>query len=190
MKENTRQKLIDITYEEVFTHGYQGASLAEILKKTSVHKVSMYHYFKNKKEMALIAIKEKIHERFFTRYSGILELEDGVIDALFKGLKDTSKRDFKRGCPIANLVQEMSNIDEDFNITMKLIYQKFRDFFQQALDQAVLNKEIKECDTTKVALYITAVIEGGLLAVKASGDEQDYLDTIEILEDYFKSIKL
>lgn len=64
MEQNTRQKLIDATYEEVYSHGYQGAALADILSNAGVHKGSMYHFFPNKKEMALSAIKEKIAHRF------------------------------------------------------------------------------------------------------------------------------
>jgi TetR/AcrR family transcriptional regulator, transcriptional repressor for nem operon len=190
MKEDTRQKLIDITYEEVFTHGYQGASLAEILKKAGVHKGSMYHYFTNKKQMALSAINEKIHERFFERYNYILEQKKDFIETFIKGLKDTSKRDFKRGCPIANVVQEMSNIDEEFNITMQAIYSKFRKYFKTILDKAIEAQEIKKCDTTKIALYISAVLEGAILAAKASGNPQDYLDTIEMLEEYLVGLKI
>lgn len=189
MKENTRQKLIDATYEEVYSKGYQGASLSDILKKAGVHKGSMYHYFKNKKEMTLTAINEKMDARFFERYGMILNLESNFLETLFVGLKDTSKRDFKRGCPIANLVQEMSNIDEDFNQTMSNIYSKFRKFYKQILDKAIKINEIKECDTAKVAQYMTSTLQGAILTAKASGKEKDYLDTIEMLEEYLNSLK-
>ena len=46
---DTRQKLIDITYDEIYEKGYQAASLSEILSKAQVHKGSMYYFFKNKK---------------------------------------------------------------------------------------------------------------------------------------------
>jgi len=49
--ENTREKLIEATYEEVYSHGYQGASLSNILSNANVHKGSMYHFFKNKKNL-------------------------------------------------------------------------------------------------------------------------------------------
>lgn len=190
MKENTRQKLIDVTYEEIYSNGYQGSSLSEILKKAEVHKGSMYHYFKNKKDMALISIEEKLKARFFDKYAGIIEMDSNFIDTLFDSLKDTSTRDFKRGCPVANIVQEMSNIDEDFNKTMKDIYGNLREYFIKILDKAIQNKEIKECDSSKIALFISSTLEGAILAAKASGDEKDYLETIEVLEDYIYTLKI
>ena len=68
-KNDTRQRLIDVTYEEVYEKGYQAASLSEILSKAQVHKGSMYYYFANKKEMALTASKEKMENRFSRLYS-------------------------------------------------------------------------------------------------------------------------
>ncbi len=186
MKENTRQKLIDATFEEVFSHGYQGAALADILKNAGVHKGSMYHYFGSKKEMALVAIQEKVSARNLAKYSKILEQKSGYLDSLISSVKDISVRDFKRGCPIANIVQEMSNLDEDFNTVMKSIYEEFRKYIRDILEKAIEAKEMKRCDTKKIALYITSTLEGAILSAKASGNAQDYVDTVEILEEHLR----
>ncbi len=189
MNKTTRQKLIDITFEEIYSYGYQGASLADILKKSNVHKGSMYHYFKNKKEMCLVAIAEKMDERFFEKYGEILQLQSGFLKELIEGFKDTSQKDFQRGCPIANIVQEMSNIDEDFNKLMKQVYSKFRGYIKKILDKAIETNEIKNCNSSQLALYITAILEGAILATKASGNIKDYSDTILLLEEYLNSLK-
>ena len=183
----TRQKLIDITYDEIYEKGYQGASLSEILSKAQVHKGSMYYFFANKKEMAMTALKEKMSERFTKRYATILANESNILDELFKVLKNTSLRDFKKGCPLANIVQEMSNLDVDFDTMSKGFYEDFRGIIKEILDKAILLKELKDCDTQKLALYITVVVEGAILATKATGNEKDYLDSIECLQEYIRS---
>jgi len=187
MKETTRQKLIDATYEAVYTHGYQGAALADILAEAGVHKGSMYHFFANKKEMALAAVKEKIAERFGTRYRAIAKSDGPYLEQFFAGLRDLSARDFKRGCPVANIVQEMSNIDEDFNALMKTIYAAFRLNVKRIFDRAVEAGELKACDTMKLALFTTVAFEGAILAAKASGETQDYVDSVEMLIGYIQS---
>lgn len=189
MEKNTRKNLIDSTFDEIYQKGYQGASLTTILKNAKVHKGSMYHFFENKKEMALVSIKEKIYERFVQRYSSIIALESGYLEAFIKSIKDTTNRDFNKGCPIANIVQEMSNIDEDFKVLMEEIYQTFRKNIKDILDLAIKKDEMKECDTTKLALYIASTIEGAILSAKASGNIQDYLDVIDILSSYIISFK-
>lgn len=189
MEKNTRKNLIDSTFDEIYQKGYQGASLTTILKNAKVHKGSMYHFFENKKEMALVSIKEKIYERFVQRYSSIIALESGYLEAFIKSIKDTTNRDFNKGCPIANIVQEMSNIDEDFKVLMEEIYQTFRKNIKDILDLAIKKDEMKECDTTKLALYIASTIEGAILSAKATGNIQDYLDVIDILSSYIISFK-
>ncbi len=184
---DTRQKLIDITYDEIYEKGYQGASLSEILSKAQVHKGSMYYFFKNKKEMALSALKEKMKDRFTKRYATILTYESNILDELFKVLNDISLRDFKKGCPLANIVQEMSNLDVDFDAMSKGFYEDLKKCFKDILDKAILLKELKSCDTQKLALYITVVVEGAILATKATGNEKDYLDSIECLQEYIRS---
>lgn len=189
MEKNTRKNLIDSTFDEIYQKGYQGASLTTILKNAKVHKGSMYHFFENKKEMALVSIKEKIYERFVQRYSSIIALESGYLEAFIKSIKDTTNRDFNKGCPIANIVQEMSNIDEDFKVLMEEIYQTFRKNIKDILDLAIKKDEMKECDTTKLALYIVSTIEGAILSAKATGNIQDYIDVIDILSSYILSFK-
>jgi TetR/AcrR family transcriptional regulator, transcriptional repressor for nem operon len=189
MEKNTRKDLIDSAFNEIYTKGYQGASLTTILKNAKVHKGSMYHFFENKKDMALICIKEKIYERFVQRYSLILALESGYLEAFIEGIKDTSQRDFNKGCPIANIVQEMSNIDEDFKVLMENIYQSFRKNIKDILDIAIDKNEMKECDTTKLALYIASTLEGAILSTKATQNIQDYVDVVDILSSYIMSFK-
>lgn len=189
MENNTRKNLIDSAFSEIYSNGYQGASLTTILKNAKVHKGSMYHFFENKKDMALICIKEKIYERFVQRYSLILALESGYLEAFIAGIKDTSQRDFNKGCPIANIVQEMSNIDEDFKVLMEEIYQSFRKNIKDILDISIQKNEMKECDTTKLALYIASTLEGAILSAKATGNIQDYVDVVDILSSYIMSFK-
>ena len=184
---DTRQKLIDITYDEIYEKGYQAASLSEILSKAQVHKGSMYYFFANKKEMAMCALEEKMSDRFTKRYATILAYESNILDELFKVLNDISLRDFKKGCPLANIVQEMSNLDEDFDAMSKGFYEDFRGIIKDILDKAILLKELKSCDTQKLSMYITVVIEGGILASKATGNGKDYLDSIECLQEYIRS---
>lgn len=184
--ETTREKLINATFDEVYSHGFQGASLGDILAKAGVHKGSMYHFFTNKKEMALHAIEETILKKFDERYGYIDTCSKGVLKSFFERLRDTSTRDFKRGCPIANVVQEMSNIDEEFNTLMKSIYGAFRSNVKAIFDKAVEVGELKPCNTTKLALFTTSTLEGAILSAKATGNVQDYVDVVEELIEHIE----
>ena len=186
MEITTRDRLIKAAFEEIFSHGYQGASLSTILSTAGVHKGSMYHFFANKKEMALAAIEETILNKNLEKYSYVKTATSGLLETFYSRLRDTSVRDFKRGYPIANVVQEMSNIDEDFNVLMKSIYGAFRSNIKSILDKAIEVGEMKPCDTTKLALFITSTVEGAILAAKATGNVQDYVDVVEELIEHIE----
>lgn len=184
---NTRERLIDAAFAEIHERGYQGAALTDILAKAGVHKGSMYHFFANKKEMALAALHDKIHARFSMKYDSIAALESGYLDRFFETVRNTELIDFRRGCPIANIVQEMSNLDADFDKLMKSLYVKFRQGIKDIFDKAVKAKEMKKCDTTRLALFAAATLEGAILSAKASGDVNDYIVPIEEMINYIKS---
>ncbi len=71
-KKDTKDLLLEITFDEVYTYGYQGASVLKILEKAGLNKGSLYHYFKNKKELVLAAIDIKSEEIFGQKYKDVL----------------------------------------------------------------------------------------------------------------------
>jgi TetR/AcrR family transcriptional repressor of nem operon len=83
----------------------------------------------------------------------------------------------------------MSNIDEDFDRTLKVIYAQFRKVLKSIYDAAVVAGEMKVCDTRKLALFSVALLEGAILSAKASGNSQDYFDSVEMLISYIESYK-
>lgn len=56
-KPTSRDKLLDVTFEEVYRFGYCGAGTATILKKAGVPRGSMYHHFSSKKVMVMAMIE-------------------------------------------------------------------------------------------------------------------------------------
>ncbi|OQX07809.1 MAG: TetR family transcriptional regulator [Desulfobulbaceae bacterium A2] len=185
----TRERLIDAAYEELYSKGYQGAALADILRVAGVHKGSLYHFFAGKKDLAITAISERMAQRFAARYGTIAARGNDYVAALIDVLRDTSLRDFRRGCPLANLVQEMSNLDEDFDRALKAIYADYRATIRDILERAVAAGELRPCDTARLATFITVVTEGAILAAKASGEIEDYSGSIEELARSLAALK-
>jgi TetR/AcrR family transcriptional repressor of nem operon len=81
----------------------------------------------------------------------------------------------------------MSNVDPDFNALMKSIYETFRMNIKTILDKAVQNKELKNCNTEKLALFIASALEGAILAAKATGNECDYTDVVDEIIEYMET---
>ncbi len=186
----TQEKLLQATFEEVYQNGYHGTGLSAILKKANVNKGSMYHLYKSKKELMLDVIEKIIKYNISEKYDTLLTIEKNIIDELLLIIKDTSKFNFIQGCPLNNLIQELSPSDKEFKIALESVYLHFEDIIRIALDKAILLNEIKQCDTKELSMFIVALIEGALITAKKSQNKQNYLIVINQLELQLKNLQL
>ena len=188
---NSRDKLLKVAFEEIFQNGYHATSVDKILKKASMNKGSMYHFFKSKKELILAIIEVHVDEYIQKKYGVILKSEENMIEAIMSVLRNKPLYNFIYGCRLNNLVHELSNQDKDFKIALEKSYFKFEAIFQEALDRAVENGEIKkDTDTKAVGMFILATIQGGLTTAKKSSDSKYYDICIEQLHNYLNLLKV
>ena len=186
---NPREKLLEVAFDEIYHNGYNGTSIDKILKKASMNKGSMYHFFKSKKELALAVIEEKLNEHIENRYTSLLCCEKNICDELIKAIKVKENYNFAFGCKLNNLMQELSPIDNDFKIALEKVYLKFENTFEKILTKAVLKGEIKHDDTKALSMYIVASIEGCLGTAKKSQDGNCFASCISQLELFLNSLK-
>lgn len=186
-KKDTKDLLLEITFEEVYTYGYQGASVLKILEKAGLNKGSLYHYFKNKKEMVLAAIDIKSKEIFGQKYESIVNGDAPYLDNFENMLINSYDLISQRGCPLANLIQEMSNHDKDFETLLKNKYDGLRNIIENILIKAIENNEFTTKDTKNLSLFILSCIEGNILTAKAFKDKSIYEKNIKDLFHYLKN---
>jgi TetR/AcrR family transcriptional regulator, transcriptional repressor for nem operon len=186
-KKDTKNLLLEITFDEVYTYGYQGASVLKILEKAGLNKGSLYHYFKSKKELVLAAIDIKSEEKFGQHYESIVNGEIPYLENFEKMLIESYDLICHKGCPLANLIQEMSNNDEDFEILLKNKYDGLRNIIENIIIKAIDNNELSTTDTKELSLFILSCIEGNILTAKAFKDRNIYEKHIKYLFDYLKT---
>lgn len=116
-KQPTREKLLDITFDEVYIHGYTATSVDTILKKAGIPKGSMYHHFKGKKELVLAMVQERLFPKMALFFD--FEPKEGmsVIDTLRNTFAGMSKNRplITYGCPLYRLMVELSPVDDEFD---------------------------------------------------------------------------
>lgn len=188
---NSKDKLLQVSFDEIYQNGYFGTSVDKILKKASMNKGSMYHFFKSKKELILAVIDVHIDDYIQTKYGVILESHENMIDAIMNVLTNKPSYNFCYGCRLNNLVIELSNQDEDFKKALEISYFKFESIFEEALKRAINNGEIKkETDPKAVGMFIVASIQGALTTAKKSQDSQYYDTCITQLNNYLNFLKI
>jgi TetR/AcrR family transcriptional repressor of nem operon len=114
----TRQKLLDAAFCEIHRQGFQAASIANILQDTGLTKGALYHHFPTKRDLGLAVVDEVIHGRLEERIFRRLRDSERPVQALLQVIGDMAQnRDpayVTLGCPLNNLMQEMSPLDAGF----------------------------------------------------------------------------
>src|SRR5277367_5154571 len=122
--ERTRERLLQAASREIYRSGFQSASLDRILAATGVTKGALYYHFKSKEALGYAVVEEVISPDL--RGKWLLPLLSGKdpIDALIAIVESESVRpeDVRGGCPLNNLAQEMSPLDEGFRKRLAQIF--------------------------------------------------------------------
>ncbi|MEN8175454.1 MAG: TetR/AcrR family transcriptional regulator [Pseudomonadota bacterium] len=192
--EDTRQKLLQAAFEEIYRVGFQAASLHNILKNTGVTKGALYHYFPNKHALGYAVVDEIVHGYLRSEWLEPLAASDDPVETLKRVMKDSAGRmtpeDVVLGCPLNNLSQEMSPVDEGFRARLENIYAEWRSALVDALERGVRAGTVSRAvEPQRASVVIVAALEGcigqaknaqsGDLLARCGAGLMDYLDTLK-----------
>lgn len=170
-KKNAKLLLLEKGAEIVLQKGYNHTGIQEILKAAGIPKGSFYFYFTNKEDFGLQLID------YYAR--GI----DMVMDNCFadKGISPVNRlkrffetlimhqkeKNFKGGCPIGNIAQEMGDINDSFGVAINSVFYRMRDKIGYCIKEAQGVGEMTDnFDPFEMADFIINSLEGALLRMK------------------------
>jgi AcrR family transcriptional regulator len=188
----TRQRILEASFAEIHRHGFQAASVANILADTGLTKGALYHHFPSKKDLGLAVVDEMIGTGLVERY--VRPLRDAahpaqaVIELI--GMKQGMSDEFVRlGCPLNNLMQEMSPVDEEFRNRLNRILSQWQDAFEEALRRAQMAGEIRgEVNCHAAALFIVSAWEGCTGVAKNMQSVEAFRACMSQLQGYVASL--
>lgn len=160
---NKKEAIIFTAARLIHERGYHNIGIKSILDELSIPKGSFYHYFKSKEDLGLAIIEVYIKDT----YDCILQAEkslDGVKDffnIFFNRLVELS---LKRGCPVGNLILELSDENESFRLKLMEWYKAVEAWISDILSA----ESIKEPNEKAKALI--ASFEGTMLLSKLDKD--------------------
>lgn len=179
-KTSTREKILNSAYRLFYEKGFNGTSIDDILKDAQLNKGSLYHIFKSKKEVLLTVIEEKIAPILTEEDYKIIQAEPKPLHFLEQKLLNIDFFDFKHGCPLNNLVQEMSPVDVDVAKALLKIYNNLEYYYFLVLR----DEKMSETQKKSLAKMMVATVEGAIMAAKAAQTKEPY---IQIVQQMFKS---
>ena len=193
--EKTRRDILDAAFMEVFTRGFQGVSVDDIVKKTTHTKGAFYHHFPTKLDLGYALVDEVLKPMIIDRWITPLEALDdplaGILNQIKVMIGGSPIEHLQLGCPLNNLVQEMSPIDEGFRDRLQVALLLWIDETNRHLLRAKKSGIIKkEVDTRAAAYFIVMAHEGFYGMLKGVRDPKAFKSLYDSLSLYFQSISV
>lgn len=192
--DQTRYRILEAAFLEMYRNGFQGMRLDEVLAATGLTKGALYHHFPNKLALGYAVVEEVLLPTMEALWLQPLRNARDPFEGLIKAIEqlpDGKPGEILRyGCPLNNLAQEMSPLDEGFRQRLDRVFNMWRGETRAALEQArkagIIRKDV---DTDETATFIMAAVEG-CIGIAKNAQSMERLKTCNRgLIQYLQSLK-
>ena len=167
----TRELLLRAGLEVLTEKGFAATGIEEILARVGIPKGSFYHYFESKEAFGLNLIER--YGEFFARkldrhFRNAALSPLGRLRAFVEDAKTGMARfEYRRGCLIGNLGQEMGALPESFRARLKDTFEDWQSRFAACLAEAQEAGELaRTADVRQLAAFFWIGWEGAVLRAK------------------------
>jgi TetR/AcrR family transcriptional regulator, transcriptional repressor for nem operon len=192
--ERTRERLLQAAYREVYRYGFQNAGIDTILAATNVTKGALYYHFESKEALGYAIIEEIIakltHDRWMLRLQQ--NKDKDPIDALIGIVRAIPGRpgDVRKGCPLVNLAQEMSQLDEQFRKRLERIFHAWQEGIAVTLRRGQSQGTVRrDLVPEEAASFLVAMVEGYEVLAKNAQDARVWNAGIKNIVGWLKSLR-
>ncbi len=192
--DKTRKALLRAAFGEIHRSGFQAASLERILSTVGVTKGALYHHFPNKAALGYAVVDEVIKPFITERWIRPLDGADDPIQTTIDGLADLAEHmttaDIELGCPLNNLMQEMSPVDEGFRQRLNAVSEAWRAGIARALARGQGRGTVRDdIDPEKTAAFLFAAYEGIIGTAKNAQSTELLVSSLEVLATYLDGLR-
>jgi TetR/AcrR family transcriptional regulator, transcriptional repressor for nem operon len=190
----TRGKLLAAAFEEIYRHGFQAASLDRILAGAGVTKGALYHHFPDKAALGYAVVEEVVKGPVLDVYLRTLEDSADPLTALQDVLRrradDFAAGGVELGCPLNNLAQEMSPLDEAFRRQVAGVLDAWTAGYTRALERARAMGIVRsDVSPPQVAAFIVASVEGAFGMAKNAKSVATLRSNLELLASFLDTLR-
>lgn len=182
----TRASLIRSGLELLTEKGYSSTGIDEILRRVGVPKGSFYHFFASKDAFGLELIHH--YSAFFNHKLDKFLLDQSLTPLtriksfIEDSIKGMEHYDFRRGCLVGNLGQEMGALPESFRKELMMVFEEWQTRLQTCLVEAQREAEISsDIDCKEAAYLFWTGWEGAVLRSKLEQSPS----ALEVFSNYF-----
>ena len=190
--QRTRERLLQAAFQEIYRSGFRGTDLETILDTAGVTKGALYHHFDSKEALGYALVDEVILGLIRDKWFRPLQTSENPIDALVSVVQSTSLKPehVRCGCPLNNLAQEMSPLDEGFRKRLAKIFSEWHDGIAAALREGQKRGVVRsDVDPDETATFLIAANEGCWSLAKNSQDVRVLQSGMRSMIRYLESLR-
>lgn len=171
MSQNTKEKILKTAETMLWTQGYDGASLNDIVAKAGVSKGAFFHYYPNKQTIAIELLDAYAQEQIFAplekHLSSAADVEAGLMAWLEETYRAYAQWGFKGGCMLGNFALELSDKDEKIRDHMKYLFLSWENLLVNHLRGAA---DKMSMEPRQFARLLISMYEGITMTAKVHKD--------------------
>lgn len=192
--DQTRAKILQAAFAEIHRHGFRAASVDQILAETGLTKGALYHHFPNKAALGYAVVDELIGGRIRSTWveplRGYQDPIEGLLHLIHSMAPTESVAVSEAGCPLNNLAQEMSPIDNEFRQRIEAVYRSWTNGVAARLEAGRQSGAIcADVDCAQAATFFVASMQGAIGLAKNSRDPQVLHACLAGIERYLESLR-
>ncbi len=198
--DQTRQRILEAAFGVIHRQGFQAAGLNDILALTGVTKGAMYHHFSGKLALGYAVVDGPV--KAYVEDWWLAPLDGGAaggaagdpLDAIARTIQDNMTERVPEfhllGCPLNNLAQEMSPIDQGFRQRIEELYRTWRRSLSRALTRGQHRDMVAPvASTDEAATLIVAAIQGAFAQAKSAQSMTPFHDAMAGLNRYLVGLR-
>ena len=169
----TRERIVAAAAQVVTEKGALGASLDEVGAPAAASRSPLYHYFDDKTDL-LLAVAQTTNDTVLGAqedlfaglgtWAGLVRWTDALVGVL-------AERGGKGGCPIANLLGQLGERDDDIRAVLADGFDRWEASIRAGLTAMIASGELRaDTDPDWLAASTLASLQGGLVLSQARRD--------------------
>jgi len=183
--EATRRKILDAAFAEFYANGFQGGSLNHIVEVAGTTKGALFHHFDSKQELGYAVMDDVIGPLLLARWLEPLADSTDPIADIQRAFRryveaDLATGHWLQGCPLNNMAQEMSPLDEGFHQRINRLYDTWRAHYAAALERGLQAGTVRPSISPR---NVAALIVAAQMGIWGSGKSSRSTDVMRQATD-------
>jgi TetR/AcrR family transcriptional regulator, transcriptional repressor for nem operon len=190
--EKTRTSILESAFDVVYKRGFRATSVSDIVRKAGVTQGAFFHYFATKNDLGYALVDEILKDMMLNRWIRPLAAYKSPVQGMivrFRKNTEEGSYDMSLGCPLNNLIQEMSTVDPVFRDKTRAVITAWIEGTERYLRKAQAEGYLRpDVDVRKASEFIVMVEEGSAGLMKSLLDQKVYTSLYETFRHYLESL--